>query len=76
VRQITSCDDVTWPVKIAVSAITVAELAAGLYATTDPAERCAPPRPVATAEATFEPLPVDAAVALVYAAVALCAPSR
>ena len=51
------------PVEIAVSAITMAELAAGPHATTDPAERARRQDRLQRAEATFEPLPVDRAVA-------------
>lgn len=62
------------PVEIAVSAITMAELAAGPHATIDPAERARRQDRLQRAEATFEPLPVDTAVARaygrVYAAVA------
>lgn len=62
------------PGEIAVSAITMAELAAGPHATSDPAERARRQDRLQRAEATFEPLPVDAAVARaygrVYAAVA------
>lgn len=62
------------PVEVAVSAMTMAELAAGPHATTDPAERARRQDRLQRAEATFEPLPVDADVARaygrVYAAVA------
>ena len=62
------------PVEIAVSAVTMAELAAGPHATRDPAERARRQERLQRAEATFEPLPVDAAAARaygrVYAAVA------
>ncbi|HEX9721338.1 MAG TPA: type II toxin-antitoxin system VapC family toxin [Ramlibacter sp.] len=62
------------PPEIAVSAVTLAELAAGPHATADPAERARRQDRLQRAEATFEPLPVDAAVARaygrVYAAVA------
>jgi predicted nucleic acid-binding protein len=54
------------PVEIAVSAITMAELAAGPHATTDAAERARRQDRLQRAEATFEPLPVDAAVARAY----------
>lgn len=54
------------PAEIAVSAITMAELAAGPHATTDPAERARRQDRLQRAEATFEPLPVDAAVARAY----------
>ncbi len=62
------------PVEIAISAITLAELAAGPHATTDPAERARRQDRLQRAEATFDPLPVDANVARafgrIYAAVA------
>jgi predicted nucleic acid-binding protein len=54
------------PMEIAVSAITMAELAAGPHATTDPPERARRQDRLQRAEATFEPLPVDAAVARAY----------
>jgi predicted nucleic acid-binding protein len=54
------------PVEIAVSAITMAELATGPHATTDPAERARRQDRLQRAEATFEPLPVDAVVARAY----------
>jgi predicted nucleic acid-binding protein len=62
------------PIEMAVSAITMAELAAGPHATSDPDERARRQDRLQRAEATFEPLPfdVDAARAygVVYAAVA------
>ena len=54
------------PPELAVSAITMAELAAGPHATADPAERARRQDRLQRAEATFEPLPVDAAVARAY----------
>ena len=54
------------PLEVAVSAITMAELAAGPHATTDPAERARRQDRLQRAEATFEPLPVDTAVARAY----------
>jgi predicted nucleic acid-binding protein len=54
------------PGELAVSAITMAELAAGPHATTDPAERARRQDRLQRAEATFEPLPVDTAVARAY----------
>jgi predicted nucleic acid-binding protein len=54
------------PVEIALSVITMAELAAGPHATADPAERARRQDRLQRAEATFEPLPVDAAVARAY----------
>jgi len=62
------------PLELAVSAISMAELAAGPHATADPAERARRQDRLQRAEATFEPLPMDADVARaygrVYAAVA------
>jgi predicted nucleic acid-binding protein len=67
-------DPAQLPVEIAISAITLAELAAGPHATTDPAERACRQDRLQRAEATFDPLPVDANVARafgrIYAAVA------
>jgi len=54
------------PREIAVSAITFAELAAGPHATTDSAERARRQDRLQRAEATFDPLPVDADVARAY----------
>jgi predicted nucleic acid-binding protein len=54
------------PVELAVSAITLAELAAGPHATDDSAERARRQDRLQRAEATFEPLPVDATVARAY----------
>ena len=54
------------PGEIAVSAITMAELAAGPHATTDPAERARRQDRLQRAEATFEPQPVYIAVARAY----------
>lgn len=62
------------PIEVAVSAVTLAELAAGPHATADPAERARRQDRLQRAEATFEPVPIDGAVARaygrVYAAVA------
>ena len=54
------------PAEIAISAITLAELAAGPHATANSAERARRQDRLQRAEATFEPLPVDAAVARAY----------
>ena len=54
------------PTEIAVSAITLAELAAGPHATADPAERARRQDRLQRAEATFEPIPVDASAARAY----------
>ena len=62
------------PLEVAISAITLVELAAGPHATADPDERARRQDRLQRTEAAFEPLPVDAAVARaygrVYAAVA------
>lgn len=62
------------PAEIAISAVTLAELAAGPHATSDPRERARRQDRLQRAEATFEALPLDAAAARaygrVYAAVA------
>lgn len=62
------------PLEIAISAITLAELAAGPHAATEPAERARRQDRLQRAEAMFDPLPVDADVARafgrIYAAVA------
>jgi predicted nucleic acid-binding protein len=61
------------PDEIAISTLTLAELAAGPHATSDPAERARRQDRLQRAEATFDPLPLDLAAArafgLVYAAV-------
>jgi predicted nucleic acid-binding protein len=54
------------PTEVAVSAITMAELAAGPHATADSAERARRQDRLQRAEATFEPLPVDGEVARAY----------
>ncbi len=59
-------DPGTLPREFAVSAITLAELAAGPHATSDPAERARRQDRLQRAEATFEPIPFDAAVARAY----------
>ena len=61
------------PVEMAVSAITMAELAAGPHATSDPDERARRQDRLQRTEATFEPFPFDAdaarAFGRIYAAV-------
>lgn len=56
----------TLPLELAVSAVTMAELAAGPHATANPAERARRQDRLQRAEATFEPLPIDAGVARAY----------
>jgi len=59
-------DPANLPLEVAVSAITMAELAAGPHSTADPAERARRQDRLQRAEATFAPLPVDGAVARAY----------
>ena len=59
-------DPESLPLEWAVSAVTMAELAAGPNATADPLERARRQDRLQRAEATFDPLPVDAAVARAY----------
>jgi predicted nucleic acid-binding protein len=59
-------DPADLPLEVAVSAVTLAELAAGPHATADSAERARRQDRLQRAEATFAPLPVDAAVARAY----------
>ena len=54
------------PIELAISAVTLAELAAGPHATADPAERARRQDRLQRVEATFDPLPVDAATARAY----------
>jgi predicted nucleic acid-binding protein len=74
VLELERVDRETLPKELAISAVTLAELAAGPHATGDPEERARRQDRLQRAEATFEPLPLDAAVARafgrVYAAVA------
>lgn len=54
------------PVEVAVSALTMAELAAGPHATDDAEERARRQDRLQRAEATFDPLPFDSAAARAY----------
>jgi predicted nucleic acid-binding protein len=54
------------PVQVAVSAVTMAELAAGPAAATDEAERARRQDRLQRAEATFDPLPFDTEAARAY----------
>lgn len=54
------------PVEVAVSAITMAELAAGPHATPDPEERARRQDRLQRAEAAFDPLPFDAEASRAY----------
>ena len=66
-------DPKTLPAEVAISAITLAELAAGPHATSDPDERGRRQDRLQRAEAAFDPLPFDSeagrAYGRVYAAV-------
>jgi predicted nucleic acid-binding protein len=67
-------DHIKLPDELAVSAVTLAELAAGPHASDDPAERARRQDRLQRAEVVFDPLPFDAnaarAYGRVYAAVA------
>jgi len=54
------------PIQVAVSAITMAELAAGPHATGDPDERARRQDRLQRAEAAFDPLPFDGEAARAY----------
>lgn len=54
------------PIEVAVSSITMAELAAGPHATSDPDERARRQDRLQRAEATFDPLPFDAEASRSY----------
>ncbi len=54
------------PVEVGISAITMAELAAGPHATADPEERARRQDRLQRAEAAFDPLPFDAEAARAY----------
>jgi len=54
------------PSEIAVSALTLAELAAGPHATSDPAERARRQDRLQRTEAAFDPLPFDSDAARAY----------
>ena len=59
-------DPLDLPAELAVSAVTLAELAAGPHATADPVERARRQDRLQRAEATFDPVPLDASVARAY----------
>jgi hypothetical protein len=59
-------DPARLPRELSISAITLAELAAGPHATTDSDERARRQDRLQRTEATFEPLPVDGNVARAY----------
>jgi hypothetical protein len=59
-------DQVALPVEVAISSLTLAELAAGPHATSDSAERARRQDRLQRTESTFEPLPFDRAAARAY----------
>lgn len=66
VIDLDSIDISALPSEVAVTALTMAELAAGPHATTDPAERARRQDRLQRAEAAFAPLPFDAEAARAY----------
>lgn len=54
------------PVEVAISSVTLAELAAGPHATDDPAERSRRQDRLQRTEAAFDPVPFDAEAARAY----------
>lgn len=54
------------PQELAIAAVTLAELAAGPHATTDPTERARRQERLQRAEATFDPIVFDASAARAY----------
>lgn len=59
-------DPVSLPAELLISAVTLAEIAAGPHAASDATERARRQERLQRTEATFEPLPVDADVARAY----------
>lgn len=59
-------DPADLPLELAVSAVTLAELAAGPHATSVPAERARRQDRLQRVESSFDPLPFDAAAARAY----------
>lgn len=66
VIDLENIDQAYLPLELAVSALTMAELAAGPHATTDSSERARRQDRLQRAEATFDPLPFNADVARAY----------
>lgn len=66
VIDLENLDAAQLPVEVAISALTMAELAAGPHATTDPDERGRRQDRLQRAEAAFDPLPFDAEAARAY----------
>jgi predicted nucleic acid-binding protein len=66
VIDIESLSPTQLPIEVAISAITMAELAAGPHATSDPGERGRRQDRLQRAEAVFDPLPFDTDAARAY----------
>jgi predicted nucleic acid-binding protein len=66
VIELDRIDSASLPDELAIATFTLAELAAGPHATTDTTERARRQERLQQAEATFEPLPFDAAAARAY----------
>lgn len=66
VIDLETIDPAALPSEYGVSAVTLAELAAGPHATDDPAERARRQDRLQRAEATFDPLPFDVGAARAY----------
>lgn len=73
VIDIEALDSVRLPAQIAVSAITMAELAAGPHATADPAQKSRRQDRLQRAEAAFDPLPFDVESSRAYGRVCAAA---
>ena len=69
-------DEGALPEEAAVSALTMAELAAGTHATSDPGERARRQERLQRAEATFVPLAFDAGAARAYGRIYAAVASR
>jgi predicted nucleic acid-binding protein len=66
VIDLDTIDSIRLPQELAISAMTLAELAAGPHATRDPGERARRQDRLQRTESMFEPLPVDGSVARAY----------
>jgi predicted nucleic acid-binding protein len=66
VSELDELESTQLPTEVAVTSITMAELAAGPHATTDPEERARRQDRLQRAEAAFDPLPFDGEAARAY----------
>jgi predicted nucleic acid-binding protein len=69
VIQVPALDPAALPDEMVISAVTLAELSAGPHHASDPAERARRTSVLQHAEATFDPLPFDAAAARAFGVV-------